>query len=240
MTDEIINESFWQAFFWRGAASPSDSGHPMLKMSVGGHAFLSTPDGDVLVEPDSWVFVTPEGKALTASLTAGSAMARMLKSQGQLQRMDELTAQCLAVRAQRDDALRQVAGLTAEVARLKGLVNDLKAPSVGRELISHGEMIRRLDMDLDDVEFSTRTCGYLDAYGLRFVGDLVAKTEREIMSAPNIGRKSLNEIKDALGSLGLSLGMSVPFWRPPRREVDLAARPALVRADSPWFKAAAA
>ncbi len=54
-----------------------------------------------------------------------------------------------------------------------------------------------------------------------YIGDLVQKTEAEMLRTPNFGRKSLNEIKEVLASMGLHLGMDVPSW-PPENIEDLA------------------
>ena len=56
-----------------------------------------------------------------------------------------------------------------------------------------------------------------------YIGDLVQKTEQEMLRTPNFGRKSLNEIKEVLASMGLSLGMTVSGW-PPENVEDLAKR----------------
>ncbi len=56
---------------------------------------------------------------------------------------------------------------------------------------------------------------------IRYVGDLVQKTEAEMLRTPNFGRKSLNEIKEVLAQMGLHLGMEVPGW-PPDNIDDLA------------------
>ena len=56
-----------------------------------------------------------------------------------------------------------------------------------------------------------------------YIGDLVQKTESEMLRTPNFGRKSLNEIKEVLGTMGLSLGMDVMNW-PPDNIEELARR----------------
>lgn len=52
------------------------------------------------------------------------------------------------------------------------------------------------------------------AAGIYFIGDLIQRTENELLKAPNLGRKSLNEIKDVLASRGLTLGMKLENWPP--------------------------
>ena len=56
-----------------------------------------------------------------------------------------------------------------------------------------------------------------------YIGDLVQKTEPEMLRTPNFGRKSLNEIKEVLASMGLSLGMEITNWQPENIE-ELAKR----------------
>jgi len=62
---------------------------------------------------------------------------------------------------------------------------------------------------VDELELSVRSANCLQNANIRFIGELVQKTEAEMLKTKNFGRKSLNEIKDVLGSMGLSLGMSI-------------------------------
>ena len=57
----------------------------------------------------------------------------------------------------------------------------------------------------------------------RYIGDLILKSESEMLRTPNFGRKSLNEIKEVLAQMGLHLGMNIPNW-PPENIDDLAKR----------------
>lgn len=70
---------------------------------------------------------------------------------------------------------------------------------------------------LEDMDFSTRVRSAIRLENecnepFIYIGDLVQKTEREMMNIPNFGRKSLNEIKEALTQMGLHLGMEIPGW----------------------------
>jgi DNA-directed RNA polymerase subunit alpha len=67
---------------------------------------------------------------------------------------------------------------------------------------------------VDDLELSVRSANCLKAEDLHFVGDLVQKSEQELLKTPNFGKKSLNEIKEVLASMGLSLGMKLENWPP--------------------------
>jgi DNA-directed RNA polymerase subunit alpha len=68
---------------------------------------------------------------------------------------------------------------------------------------------------VDELELSVRSANCLKHANIKLIGDLVQKTEAEILATKNFGRKSLNEIKDILNEMGLSLGMKLENW-PPR------------------------
>ena len=60
---------------------------------------------------------------------------------------------------------------------------------------------------VDDLELTVRSANCLKAEAVQYIGDLVQRTEVELLKTPNLGKKSLTEIKDVLASRGLSLGM---------------------------------
>ena len=76
---------------------------------------------------------------------------------------------------------------------------------------------------VDELELSVRSANCLKNDNIVYIGDLIQKTEAEMLRTPNFGRKSLNEIKEVLASMGLHLGMEVPNW-PPENIDDLAKR----------------
>jgi DNA-directed RNA polymerase subunit alpha len=76
---------------------------------------------------------------------------------------------------------------------------------------------------VDELELSVRSANCLKNDNIVYIGDLVQKSEQEMLRTPNFGRKSLNEIKEVLTSMNLSLGMSVSGW-PPENIEDLAKR----------------
>ena len=80
---------------------------------------------------------------------------------------------------------------------------------------------RYLLKKVDELELSVRSANCLKNDNIIYIGDLVQKTEAEMLRTPNFGRKSLNEIKEVLMTMGLSLGMDVPNW-PPENIEDLA------------------
>ena len=76
---------------------------------------------------------------------------------------------------------------------------------------------------VDELELSVRSANCLKNDNIVYIGDLIQKTEAEMLRTPNFGRKSLNEIKEVLATMGLHLGMEVPNW-PPDNIEDLAKR----------------
>ena len=76
---------------------------------------------------------------------------------------------------------------------------------------------------VDELELSVRSANCLKNDNIVYIGDLIQKTEAEMLRTPNFGRKSLNEIKEVLSGMGLHLGMDVVDW-PPENIEDLAKR----------------
>ena len=73
------------------------------------------------------------------------------------------------------------------------------------------------------MELSVRSANCLKNDNIIYIGDLVQKTEAEMLRTPNFGRKSLNEIKEVLATMGLHLGMEIASW-PPENIEDMAKR----------------
>ncbi len=67
---------------------------------------------------------------------------------------------------------------------------------------------------VDELELSVRSANCLKNDNIVYIGDLIQKSEAEMLRTPNFGRKSLNEIKEVLAGMGLHLGMDVPDWPP--------------------------
>jgi DNA-directed RNA polymerase subunit alpha len=67
---------------------------------------------------------------------------------------------------------------------------------------------------VDDLELTVRSANCLKAENIYYIGDLIQRTENELLKTPNLGRKSLNEIKDVLAQRGLTLGMKLENWPP--------------------------
>ena len=73
---------------------------------------------------------------------------------------------------------------------------------------------------VDDLELTVRSANCLKAENIHYIGDLVQRNESDLLKAPNLGRKSLNEIRDILSAKGLSLGMSIENWPPAGVETE--------------------
>jgi len=67
---------------------------------------------------------------------------------------------------------------------------------------------------VDDLELTVRSANCLKAENIYYIGDLIQRSETELLKTPNLGRKSLNEIKEVLATRGLTLGMKLENWPP--------------------------
>ena len=90
---------------------------------------------------------------------------------------------------------------------------------VPSELPFNKHLLRKVD----ELELSVRSANCLKNDNIVYIGDLVLKTEYEMLRTPNFGRKSLNEIKEVLKGMNLELGMDIPAW-PPENVEELARR----------------
>lgn len=80
--------------------------------------------------------------------------------------------------------------------------------------LPQSKLNENLFRSVDELELSVRASNCLQAANIKYIGDLVQKTEAEMLKTKNFGRKSLREIKDILASMGLSLGMKLENWPP--------------------------
>ena len=92
-------------------------------------------------------------------------------------------------------------------------------PDEKHELPFNKNLLRKVD----ELELSVRSANCLKNDNIVYIGDLVQKSESEMLRTPNFGRKSLNEIKEVLATMGLGLGMEITNW-PPENIEDLAKR----------------
>lgn len=116
-----------------------------------------------------------------------------------------------------EEAVRAAARLLIEqltsFADLKGVTLPSEQPKVAS---THIDPI--LTRPVDELELTVRSANCLKAENIYYIGDLIQRTETELLKTPNLGRKSLNEIKDVLAARGLTLGMKLENWPPPGLE----------------------
>ncbi len=91
---------------------------------------------------------------------------------------------------------------------------DLERENEPEALIEEDEVDPILLRPVDDLELTVRSANCLKAENIYYIGDLIRRTEVELLKTPNLGKKSLTEIKDVLASRGLSLGMRLEHWPP--------------------------
>ncbi len=91
---------------------------------------------------------------------------------------------------------------------------DLKGTPVQAEQSKTPPVDPILLRPVDDLELTVRSANCLKAENIYYIGDLIQRTETELLKTPNLGRKSLNEIKEVLASRGLTLGMKLENWPP--------------------------
>jgi DNA-directed RNA polymerase subunit alpha len=97
---------------------------------------------------------------------------------------------------------------------------DLQKDHAPEPVASREEIDPILMRPVDDLELTVRSANCLKAENIYYIGDLVQRTEVELLKTPNLGKKSLTEIKDVLASKGLSLGMRLESWPPASLRVD--------------------
>jgi DNA-directed RNA polymerase subunit alpha len=91
---------------------------------------------------------------------------------------------------------------------------DLEGTPVSAETPKQTVVDPLLLRSVDDLELTVRSANCLKAENIYYIGDLIQRTEPELLKTPNLGRKSLNEIKEVLASRGLALGMKLENWPP--------------------------
>ncbi|MGI4900883.1 MAG: DNA-directed RNA polymerase subunit alpha, partial [Janthinobacterium lividum] len=111
-----------------------------------------------------------------------------------------------------EEAIRQSARILVDqlavFAALEGTEATAEAPSRAPQI---DPILLR---PVDDLELTVRSANCLKAENIYYIGDLIQRTENELLKTPNLGRKSLNEIKEVLASRGLTLGMKLENWPP--------------------------
>ncbi|MAY14180.1 MULTISPECIES: DNA-directed RNA polymerase subunit alpha [Oceanospirillaceae] len=110
-----------------------------------------------------------------------------------------------------EEAIRRSATiLQQQLAIFVNLEND----EVVEQIREEEEIDPILLRPVDDLELTVRSANCLKAENIYYIGDLIQRTEVELLKTPNLGKKSLTEIKDVLASRGLSLGMHLENWPP--------------------------
>jgi DNA-directed RNA polymerase subunit alpha len=92
--------------------------------------------------------------------------------------------------------------------------SDLEGTPISIEMPKQTTVDPILLRPVDDLELTVRSANCLKAENIYYIGDLIQRTETELLKTPNLGRKSLNEIKEVLASRGLTLGMKLENWPP--------------------------
>jgi DNA-directed RNA polymerase subunit alpha len=112
-----------------------------------------------------------------------------------------------------EEAVRQSARILVDqlsvFAALEGQTEVVEAPV--RTNVQVDPLLMR---PVDDLELTVRSANCLKAENIYYIGDLIQRTENELLKTPNLGRKSLNEIKEVLAARGLTLGMKLENWPP--------------------------
>ncbi|MDX1609317.1 MAG: DNA-directed RNA polymerase subunit alpha [Halofilum sp. (in: g-proteobacteria)] len=110
-----------------------------------------------------------------------------------------------------EEAIRRAATILQE--QLSVFV-ELKGDEQAKEEAAASQIDPILLRPVDDLELTVRSANCLKAENIYYIGDLIQRTEVELLKTPNLGKKSLTEIKDVLASQGLSLGMRLEGWPP--------------------------
>ena len=111
-----------------------------------------------------------------------------------------------------EEAVRQSARILMDQLRVFGELEGMAEPlAASRGGPSVDPILLR---PVDDLELTVRSANCLKAENIYYIGDLIQRTENELLKTPNLGRKSLNEIKEVLAARGLTLGMKLENWPP--------------------------
>ncbi|MBT8121314.1 MAG: DNA-directed RNA polymerase subunit alpha, partial [Gammaproteobacteria bacterium] len=110
-----------------------------------------------------------------------------------------------------EEAIRHAATILQD--QLSSFV-DLQASTEETTAAPEADIDPILLRPVDDLELTVRSANCLKAESIYFIGDLIQRTEVELLKTPNLGKKSLTEIKDVLATKGLSLGMRLENWPP--------------------------
>jgi DNA-directed RNA polymerase subunit alpha len=110
-----------------------------------------------------------------------------------------------------EESIRYAAGILMDQL---SVFSDLEGTPISIEAPKQTTVDPILLHPVDDLELTVRSANCLKAENIYYIGDLIQRTETELLKTPNLGRKSLNEIKEVLASRGLTLGMKLENWPP--------------------------
>jgi DNA-directed RNA polymerase subunit alpha len=111
-------------------------------------------------------------------------------------------------------AARMLIDQLSSFADLRGVTSTGEQATVMRPGMGAPQVDPILLRPVDELELTVRSANCLKAENIYYIGDLIQRTETELLKTPNLGRKSLNEIKDVLAARGLTLGMKLENWPP--------------------------
>lgn len=117
-----------------------------------------------------------------------------------------------------EEAIRRAATILQQ--QLAAFVDLKHEAEKSQELSKQPDFDPILLRPVDDLELTVRSANCLKAENIYLIGDLVQRSENELLKTPNLGKKSLNEIKDVLAAHSLSLGMKLKSWPPAHAKVD--------------------
>jgi DNA-directed RNA polymerase subunit alpha len=114
-----------------------------------------------------------------------------------------------------EDAVRASAKILVEQLAVFAQLEGNELPDFGEKVARSAQQFDPILLrPVDELELTVRSANCLKAENIYYIGDLIQRSENELLKTPNLGRKSLNEIKEVLASRGLTLGMRLESWPP--------------------------
>jgi len=110
-----------------------------------------------------------------------------------------------------EEAVRYAARILVDQLSVFAQLEGTALPAEEKKTVAVDPILLR---PVDDLELTVRSANCLKAENIYYIGDLIQRSETELLKTPNLGRKSLNEIKEVLASRGLTLGMKLEHWPP--------------------------
>jgi DNA-directed RNA polymerase subunit alpha len=124
-----------------------------------------------------------------------------------------------------EEAVALAAKIMKEQLQVFVTFDEAVEPTTEKEEKRSPVLNENLFRSVDDLELSVRSANCLKNANIRFIGELVVRSEAEMLKTKNFGRKSLNEIKEILTEMGLGLGMKIEGWPPPGWNPNTAVAP---------------